>query len=132
LALPLFQQELDKLIAVNDSSLSATTGQWTSIDFRICDSENENKGSESPSSRGNNHIASTSMKENKPNSQTEQVRAYLQMLARSRAYSMKVGSEATVAKTQLNHVIEGSLKLAQQIKFPCQDIPGLPAATLPS
>ena len=45
---------------------------------------------------------------------------------------MKVRSEATVSKTQLNHVIEGSLKLAQQIKFPRQDIPGLPAATLPS
>lgn len=126
-----FQEELDKLIAANDSALSPTSGQWTSIAFQIRDSEDETKSSQSTSTRGEKHGDSTST-ENKPDLQTEQVRAYLQMLARSRTYSMKVRSGTTTSKSELNHTIEGSLKLAQQIKFPRQDIPGLPTATLPS
>ncbi|MCU0731669.1 MAG: hypothetical protein MUE84_08780, partial [Hyphomonas sp.] len=36
------------------------------------------------------------------------------------------------SKQNLDYAIEGSLKLAQQIKFPRQDIPGPSSATLPS
>jgi len=122
-----FNKELEKLLAVAGSTLSPTS-EWTSIAFQIREGNEENQSL--PSKQGDLD-ESVALDESKIDSQTVEVRSYLQLLARSRAHSMKVGSEGAISRAQLRHSIEGSLKLAQQIKFPRQDIPGLPSPTLP-
>lgn len=129
-----FQEELNKILAVTDV-MSPTSGQWTSIGFGIREHDEEGKddkskkpsGSGSPNKKTSSSGGTTSSIQ--PDSETEQVRVYLKMLARSRTRSMKSGT--TNQNIPLNSAIEGSLKLAQHIKFPRQDTPGLPASSLP-
>jgi phosphoinositide-3-kinase regulatory subunit 4 len=125
-----FQAELSKLLADHNPSLSPTSDQWTSIAFQTREGEDDTQSSESPANKAGKE--GESPKVNKPDLQTEQVRTYLQMLARSRTYYLKVGSEGAHSRAQLNRVIEGSMKLSQQIKFPRQNRAGQPAAILPS
>jgi len=127
-----FQGELEKLVAVASSSLSPTRGQWTSISFQVGDGENINKADKkSPAKTIDKKGDAANPEENKIDSQTEEVCAYLKMLARSRTCQMKDVSDGLKVKVQLTQAIEGSLKLAQQIKFPRQDSPGI-TTTLPS
>ena len=127
-----FHEELDKFLAAK-SSLSPTLGQWTSVDFQMRDTEGGNNTSAASSDQ--EHIkeaSSDSGSASEIDLQTEQVRMYLQMLARSRTSASNVNLEEGQLKLQLDNAIEGSLKLAQNIKFPRQDIAGLPALTLPA
>jgi phosphoinositide-3-kinase regulatory subunit 4 len=127
-----FHEELDKFLAAK-SSLSPIFGQWTSVDFQMRDTEGGNNTS--AASSGQEHIegaASVSGSVFETDLQTEQVRMYLQMLARSRTSASNVNPEEAQLKLLLDNAIEGSLKLAQNIKFPRQDIAGLPAVTLPA
>ena len=123
-----FQNELDRFLA--SQSLSPTEGQWTSIGIQV------REGGENP-----NNEAHCALKVDKDDSQavesdtdmqTENVRAYLQLLGRGRARAMITITEPDQMKSGLHHAIEGSLKLAQNIKFPRQDIAGLPSVTVPS
>lgn len=127
-----FQGELEKLVTVASSSLSPTSGQWTSISFQVGNGENIKKaGDKSSANKIDKKGDTANPEENKIDSQTEEVCAYLKMLARSRTCQVKDGSDGIKMKVQLSQAIEGSLKLAQQIKFPRQDSPGI-TMTLPS
>jgi phosphoinositide-3-kinase regulatory subunit 4 len=127
-----FQEELNKFLSANGAFFTPATG-WTSISLQIGDGvENSSKNSKKSSLDKDVKADGETSNDNKVDSQTEQVCSYLQMLARSRTYSEKDGSEGVVVKAQLAHVLEGSLKLAQQIKFPRQDNPGSHTASLPS
>jgi phosphoinositide-3-kinase regulatory subunit 4 len=63
--------------------------------------------------------------------QTQQVKLYLALLAKSHTHQMHMGKNDLSLRTHLNHCIEGSLKLSQQIKFPKQTVPGLPGTSIP-
>ena len=126
-----FQEELDKLLTANASALSPISGQWTSISFQVDEGENRSKA-KSSFDKVDETQQTIASNEKKVDSQTEQVCAYLKMLARSRTYLMKGVSSSMKVKPQLDNVIEGSLKLAQQIKFPRQDNPRISTTTLPS
>mmetsp|Transcript_49388 Transcript_49388/g.55940 ORF Transcript_49388/g.55940 Transcript_49388/m.55940 type:complete len:1792 (+) Transcript_49388:143-5518(+) len=126
-----FEEELNRLVAVIESS---PTGQWTTIAFNISDSDSvssilDNKTTKTKEKYKNE---SSSQKESITDDHTIQFRSYLQMLARCRNYATKMSSDCDSPTQNMKHVIEGSLKLAQQIKFPRQDIQGSPLATLPS
>lgn len=98
--------------------MSPTAGHWTSVGFQV---QHESVADQTePHSLG--EIV---------DQQTRQVRGYLSLLARNRAYHMQVEKDESGLRTQLNHSIEGSLKLSQQIKFPKQNTPGLPDACIP-
>jgi phosphoinositide-3-kinase, regulatory subunit 4 len=125
-----FQEELERFLLINQA-LSPTSGQWTSIGIQL------REGGENPihqttsASRGTEDESRNA--ESEIDLQTKQVRAYLQLLGRSRAHSLSANSSESVeAKPYLRHGIEGPLKLAQHIKCPRQDVVGLPSATLPA
>jgi phosphoinositide-3-kinase regulatory subunit 4 len=124
-----FHKELEKLEASN--AMSPTSGQWTSIAFQVRGSGDAISPGKDPK-QGGNDGDSRSARENDPDVQTQQVRMYLQLLARSRTYHAQIESDDSGLRAHLNHCIEGSLKLSQQIKFPKQSVPGLPAASLPA
>lgn len=115
-----FHRELDRLV---DAMESSPTGQWTAISFQISDTPDIEEESE-------NKISSE--KESIADYHSIQFRSYMQMLARSRNYATKMSSDCGNSTKDIKYAIDGSLKLAQQIKFPRQDILGSPLATLPS
>ena len=122
-----FQAELDKQ---RDSSLSPTSGQWTAIAFQIHDDDEKTKqriDSNSRTSQGNSEGAEE--KVDIVDSQSDQVRGYLQMIAKRRSIHTKNEPNYRQAENELSSAIEGSLKLGQQIKFPRQvtEIPTLPS-----
>ncbi|KAG7353916.1 NB-ARC domain containing protein [Nitzschia inconspicua] len=127
-----FESELRQLTLATDSS--PTSGQWTSIALQIREGENDELAPEIPGSgdKPDSSQRASFQKDDICNERDHLVRSYLQSVARSRNYSMKMGASDVSTQGQLNHAIEGSLKLAQQIKFPRQDIPGPPFATLPT
>ena len=128
-----FLAELEKLVSEASSLMSPTSGRWTSISLQVDDGENINKDQAKASEHVINEKSDKSLSQkNKPDSQTDEVCAYLKMLARRRTREVRDGSDVTKTKAQLNQAIEGSLKLAQQIKFPRQDSPAVSATTLPS
>ncbi|KAL3917973.1 MAG: hypothetical protein SGILL_004459, partial [Bacillariaceae sp.] len=122
-----FESELSRLVLAADTS--PTSGQWTSIALQTKDGGNESQHTKIESNDGSRRSAS--QKESVYDEQSTLFRSYLQMAARGRNYAMKMGT-GDESKQDLEHAIEGSLKLAQQIKFPRQDIPGPSSATLPS
>ncbi len=121
-----FHQELKKLQDVN--AMSPTSGQWTSIAFQVAESPNRRRSTQTVDKQGEPHR----MNENDADVQTQQVRMYLQLLARSRTYHSQVEQDQSAVKEHLNHCMEGSLKLSQQIKFPKQNVPGLPVSSIPA
>lgn len=129
-----FQKELALLIVATDSALSPTAGQWTSIAFQVKSTGYSNPGYDEDASKSNESTMHdrASKKESVSDEQTVQFRSYLQMLARSRNYAMKIKSTDENGKPDMSHSIEGSLKLAQHIKFPRQDALGSLPGTLPS
>lgn len=127
-----FQEHLNKFLCSNGTSLTPATG-WTSISFQVGDAaETPRKNVKQSLLDSNLKVNGEGVTADKVDSQTEHVCSYLQMLARSRTYSAKDGSEGVILKSQLANVLEGSLKLAQQIKFPRQDNPGSHSASIPS
>ena len=126
-----FQKELDKLLKVTQSSPIA--GQWTSIGFQLQDTDAGNGDMTSLSNQAGGKRTSDTAEENEADLQTEQVRLYLQMMGRNRGYAVTAESEEGQSKSYLLNSIEGSLKLAQNIKFPRQDLAGQSAAaTVPA
>lgn len=127
-----FENELKRLIAATDASFSPTAGEWTSIGLQIKDidivrAENEPpEANEQEKAKNNESVPQDTMTDE----QTTQIRLYLRMLARRKNRGTKMG--AVAVRTNLDYIIEGSLKLAQRVKFPRQDATGLPAATLPA
>jgi WD40 repeat protein len=127
-----FEKELQRLILAAEAS--PTSGQWTSIALQIKEGAVEDADIEI-SGPGERKIAiNTDMlqKDSVCDEQDNLVRTYLQAVARSRNYAIKMGTVDEAARCNLSHAMEGSLKLAQHIKFPRQDIPGPPFATLPT
>ena len=124
-----FHRELERLQVSN--ATSPTSGQWTSIAFQVGagDPSSPNEGK---SSGATHQKESRNSRENDTDVQTQQMRMYLQLLARSRTYHMQTEPDDSGLRAHLNHCIEGSLKLSQQIKFPKQNGPGLPSAALPA
>lgn len=122
-----FHRELEKIRA---SNTTPTSGQWTSIAFQVRDGD-PNSPKKGHSSSDGKLAESRSTGENDSDLQTQQMRMYLQWLARSRTYHMQSEPEDSSLRAHLNHCIEGSLKLSQQIKFPKQNVPGLPTASIP-
>jgi len=112
-----FHDELESIQSVN--LLFPPTGQWTSVGLHERDG--------STSSPAENRADS----EDKVDEQTQQVRGYLTLLARSRAHLLQMDKNDTSVRAHLNHCIEGSFKLSQHIKFPKQTVPGLPALSIP-
>jgi phosphoinositide-3-kinase regulatory subunit 4 len=125
-----FEDELGTLVLAADTS--PTTGQWTSIAFQVKDGSNDPCNDEKNAADAKNKSLGASHKESVYDEQNTLFRSYLQMVARGRNYAMKMGAGEEQSKQNLDYAIEGSLKLAQQIKFPRQDIPGPSSATLPS
>eukprot|EP00980_Cylindrotheca_fusiformis_P007666 scaffold1605_cov141-Cylindrotheca_fusiformis.AAC.29 len=123
-----FQEHLAKFLSSNGTSLSPATG-WTSISLQI-GGDAKTQGNSTKHSPLDDKAGAND--DDKIDSQTEHVCSYLEMLARSRTYSAKDGSESVALKAQLANVLEGSLKLAQQIKFPRQDNPGSNTGSIPS
>jgi WD40 repeat protein len=121
-----FQNELGKFLAAK-SSLSPTSGQWTSVDFQIRDGQVNS----SPKGEGDQNpqiIDEKSSIDTDADLQTIQVQQYMKMLARSRTtFAGNLRS-----KPRLGNSIEGPLKLSQNIKFPRQDIPGYPSNYIPA
>ena len=115
------QRFSDELESIQPSSLlSPTAGQWTSIGLNIRDESS------------NAHIEDRADPEESVDQQTQQVRLYLALLARSRTRHMQMDNNDVGLKAHLNQCIEGSLKLSQQIKFPKQTVQGLPGTSIPS
>ncbi|KAL3903790.1 MAG: hypothetical protein SGILL_010314, partial [Bacillariaceae sp.] len=121
-----FESELGTLVLVADTS--PTSGQWTSIALQVKDGGDQDSNASGDKAKNMNK----SQKESVHDEQGALFRSYLQMVARGRISAMRMGATDDASKQDLDHAIEGSLKLAQQIKFPRQDIPGPSSATLPS
>ena len=113
-----FNDELESIQTTN--LLSPTAGQWTTIGLHI------------PDESSNAQVEGRVDPEESVDQQTQQVRLYLALLARSRTRHMQMDNSDLSLRTHLNHCIEGSLKLSQQIKFPKQTVPGLPGTSIPS
>jgi len=126
-----FENELNRLIAAMESSPMA--GQWTTIAFQINDGESERASAKNKMAKTleKTEKDASSREETTVDDHTTRFGAYLQMLARSKNYASKMGSDYDSTSQDMKHAIEGSLKLAQQLKFPRQDILGSPSATLP-
>lgn len=124
-----FQEELDKTQALGNTLSSPTAGQWTSIAFRSDVDPSATGGQQGQLSE--QEKAKQSIRERDEDSQSQQVRLYLKLLARSRTYHSKNDEREVTLRSHLKQCIEGSLKLSQQIKFPRQNIPGLPSAAVP-
>ena len=119
-----YQEELEKFVK---SALSPTSGQWTSVEFQVQDGQSM---SNAASERLQNSTgAEGSGIDSDADQQTNQVRQYLKMLARSRAFS---SGGIAQEKPKLENSIEGPLKLSQNIKFPRQDLAGYPPNYLPT
>jgi phosphoinositide-3-kinase, regulatory subunit 4 len=112
-----FNQELESIQSA--SLLSPTSGQWTSVGMQVRDGTAKIQ------------VEDRVDREESVDQQTQQVRLYLTLLARSRAHHMQMDKDFVSLRTHLNHCIEGSLKLSQQIKFPKQTVPGLPGSSIP-
>lgn len=127
-----FENELQILLSTMEAS--PTAGQWTTIALQIDDGE-KNKSIQNNNGPRNNQDLTTdakSEKGSKADDQTVRFRCYLQMLARSRNYAARMGSSSENTLYDMKHAIEGSLKLAQHLKFPRQDVPGSSSPTLPA
>eukprot|EP00536_Pseudo-nitzschia_multiseries_P004879 jgi/Psemu1/189189/e_gw1.85.111.1 len=126
-----FENELNRLIAAMESSPMA--GRWTTIALQINDGDSENPSPDNKMATSPDKVKEklSSREQTTAEDHTTRFCAYLQMLARSRHYAAKMGSDNDNTSQDMKHAIEGSLKLAQQLKFPRQDILGSPSATLP-
>ena len=127
-----FENELKRLLSTLEAS--PTAGQWTTIALQIDDGE-RNKSKQTNNGPRNNADSTKdnkSEKGSKADDHTIRFRSYLQMLARSRNYGARMVSNNENTVHDLKHAIEGSLKLAQHLKFPRQDVPGSSTPTLPS
>mmetsp|Transcript_37690 Transcript_37690/g.78957 ORF Transcript_37690/g.78957 Transcript_37690/m.78957 type:complete len:712 (+) Transcript_37690:17-2152(+) len=112
---------------------SPTAGQWTTIALQINDGDSNDRTHGDKESENKEKIKKQSVtgKESIIDEHTIRFCTYLQMLARSRNYAAKMSPNRDNMTHDMKHAIEGSLKLAQQLKFPRQDISGLSLATLP-
>lgn len=121
-----FENELQGLIATLESS--TTAGQWTTIALQIDDGDRNN-------THPNNMKSKNKDKEMQKgvisDDHTVRFRSYMKMLARSRTYGTRMMTNSETTPHDMKHAIEGSLKLAQHLKFPRQDVSGLSSATLP-
>lgn len=126
-----FEGELNRLIATMESS--PTAGQWTTIALQINDGDSNNPVHDNLASKTKEEASkdTQSKKESIADEHTVRFRAYLKMLARSRIYGTKMGSNSDSTPHDMKNAIEGSLKLAQHLKFPRQDVSSLSPATLP-
>lgn len=122
------QQFNEELTNVGESQAkSPTSSQWTSIGIKSSESPTKVKSTKSMAKDEPNELG-----ENDLDAQTHPVRLYLQLLARNRMYHPQTRQGTWALRTHLNHTIEGSLKLSQQIKFPKQNVVGLPTSSLPA
>ena len=126
-----FEDELKRLVATMESS--PTAGQWTTIALQVDDGDRNNliHSSNKSIQRKETNKDTLLKKGSVADDHTVRFCSYLQMLARSRNYGTKMGSNSDSTPHDIKHAIEGSLKLAQHLKFPRQDILGLSSATLP-
>ncbi|CAB9519923.1 phosphoinositide-3-kinase, regulatory subunit 4 [Seminavis robusta] len=131
-----FAEELSAFM--NSTSQQQTAGPWTSVGIRTSDSttgpessttegaEADSAGQQPQSSTGPDVIEA----------QVARVREYLQTLGRRNKQPSGSQSETQEEEEGKFHVlkngIEGSLKLAQNIKFPRQDTIGVNKRTLPA
>jgi len=127
-----FENELKRLVIAMESS--STAGQWTTIAVQINDGGSRNPPNVKHDLETKEDAKENSLSEKESNADDRTVRfcAYLQMLARSRIYGTKMSSVAENTSNDMEHAIEGSLKLAQQLKFPRQDISSHSFPTLPA
>ncbi len=124
-----FENELRKLVATLESS--TTAGQWTTIALQIDDGDRNNALQNNTKSKNEDKENIQVEKGMIADDHTLRFRSYLQMLARSRNYGARMVSNSDTSPHDMKHAIEGSLKLAQHLKFPRQDVSGLSSATLP-
>eukprot|EP00934_Nitzschia_sp_Nitz4_P004407 Nitzschia sp. Nitz4//scaffold69_size99277//78687//83589//NITZ4_004646-RA/size99277-augustus-gene-0.6-mRNA-1//1//CDS//3329556754//4397//frame0 len=123
-----FQSELEKMSASSDYAMSPTSGNWTSIAF-----EPQNKPDKAGSDRSTvAPLDQVPKSRNDLDVQVTLMRDYLKLLARRKAFLPKGDIEKSSLRSRLNQCIDAPIKQSQQIKFPKQSIPGLPASTLPS
>ena len=127
-----FENELKRIVATMESS--PTAGRWTTIALEIDDGDGKNRIHHNNRSRNKKEQAKDTQMEKGVITDDHTVRfcSYLQMLARSRNYGTRMVSNSDNTQHDMKHAIEGSLKLAQHLKFPRQDILGLSSTTLPA
>ena len=123
-----FQGELYRLQTLGSTLSSPTAGQWTSVAFRA---DGNVAASSSGRDAGDLQRQKDAIRSRDEDSQSQQVLLYLKLLARSRASQMKNEQGESTLRSDLKQCMEGSLKLSQQVKFPRQNVPGLPRAAVP-
>ena len=122
-----FKTELDAIVTEKNES---SVGPWTSVGANDLSDVPTTKGYKANTAIDAEAITSPGI----PDSQKSSVREYLKLLGRrlrNPFNSCKDGDEENSGSNALKNAIEGSLKLAQNIKFPRQDVAGANHRTLP-
>ena len=126
-----FDNDLKQIAKAMESS--PTAGQWTTIALQINEIDSKNPIHDNDVSKAKETLKKESLsdKESTSDDHSARFRTYLQMLARSKNYGAKTVLKNENSSHDMEHAIEGSLKLTQHLKFPRQDISGVSSATLP-